>query len=72
MRNAKANTYVILTKSRRWTHVYEVYIDIPGASPNATGQEFPTEELAEAWLRTSQGKNFITQYLAQISARTAA
>jgi antibiotic biosynthesis monooxygenase (ABM) superfamily enzyme len=56
--------YAALTKDTRFAGTYEVLVPAPGrVKPHRVALQFPTQESAEDWIHSPQGKDAIAELL---------
>lgn len=56
--------YVAETKDTRFAGTFEVLVPLPGRNkPHRAASQFPTQQAAEGWLHSDEGKDSIAEIL---------
>ena len=58
------SAYVAETKDSRFAGTFEVLVPVPGRNkPHRAASQFPTQQAAEGWLHSDEGKDAVTEIL---------
>ena len=56
--------YVAETKDARFAGTFEVLVPVPGRNkPHRAASQFPTQQAAEGWMHSDEGKDSIAEIL---------
>lgn len=58
------SAYVAETKDSRFAGTFEVLVPVPGRNkPHRAASQFPTQQAAEGWLHSDEGKDAVAEIL---------
>ncbi len=64
--------YAALTKDTRLAGTYEVLVPVPGrVKPHRVPLQFPTQQAAEGWLHSDEGKETVAEILSDAAKQGA-
>ena len=64
MKKKPQPAYVAETKDTRFAGTFEVLVPVPGRNkPSRAAGNFPSQQAAEGWLHSDEGKDMVTEIL---------